>query len=272
MRFALIDDQKVEATSGSRGICLGCAQIVIAKCGSQRVNHWAHKQNRSCDDWWEPETEWHRNWKNNYPVDWQEVFLTDEVTGEKHISDVRTDYHLTLEFQHSHIDPIEQLAREKFYKNLVWIVDGNRLKNDYKRFAKGINCFSRLKKRLYKIWFADEYFPEAWLDRPVPVIFDFQRSGSIEDQKNPHRYLYCIFPTKIGNYTILAELPYNAFVEATKNGDWKPRFSNIMNEIIEAKQKRDQEEALIREAQNAINRADFNRKMLARCQKRRKRF
>ena len=60
-----------------------------SKCGKVKVNHWAHKGNRNCDTWWEPETEWHRSWKNNFASEWQEIILADEITGEKHIADVR---------------------------------------------------------------------------------------------------------------------------------------------------------------------------------------
>lgn len=270
MRFALIDDMRVEATTGSKGVCPGCSQLVIAKCGSQRVSHWAHKSAKTCDDWWEPETEWHRNWKNNYPHEWQEVFLTDEKTGEKHISDVRTDYNMTLEFQHSHLNPNERIAREQFYKNMIWIVDGTRLKRDFKRFSDGVSQFSLVRKGLYKIGFADEYFPEVWLGRPVPVIFDFQTRGSIADVKNTQRYIYCIFPVKIGGYTILAELPYKAFVEATNSGDWISRYSKIMEEMLDGKKQQEQLEDLEKQIRYANNRAIFNRKMNTRWQKRRR--
>jgi competence protein CoiA len=49
---------------------------MIARCGSQRIHHWAHKnKSEQCDHWWENETEWHRNWKASFPVDWQEITL-----------------------------------------------------------------------------------------------------------------------------------------------------------------------------------------------------
>ena len=42
MRFALIDKRRVEACPGLTGLCPNCGQKVIAKCGSQRIHHWAH--------------------------------------------------------------------------------------------------------------------------------------------------------------------------------------------------------------------------------------
>jgi competence protein CoiA len=137
MRFALINDNRVEAQPQLRGLCSSCSRPVIAKCGTRKIWHWSHKNKTDCDNWWEPETEWHRTWKDNYPTDWQEVPLLDERTGEKHIADVRTVHNLVIEFQHSYIDPQERTSREQFYKNVVWVVDGTRLKRDYPRFLKG---------------------------------------------------------------------------------------------------------------------------------------
>lgn len=142
MHFALINNNRVKAQPQLQGLCSCCSKPVIAKCGTQKIWHWAHKSKTDCDNWWEPETEWHRTWKNNYPADWQEISLLDKRTGEKHIADVRTVHNLVIEFQHSHIDPQERTSREQFYKNMVWVVDGTRLKKNYPRFLKGKkNCF-----------------------------------------------------------------------------------------------------------------------------------
>ena len=123
MKFALVDGNKTEATRGIKGICPSCGSEVIAKCGEVKINHWAHKGTRICDIWWENETEWHRQWKNNFPNDWQEVVNFD-VKGEKHIADVKTDEGWVLEFQHSYLKPEERNSRNEFYSKLVWVIDG----------------------------------------------------------------------------------------------------------------------------------------------------
>ena len=146
MKFALYENKKIEATKGAKGTCVCCGSELTAKCGMVRINHWAHKKNSNCDPWWENETEWHRSWKNKYPKDWQEMPLPDKKTGENHIADVRTSNNLVIEFQHSRIDPNERISRETFYKNMVWIVDGTRLKRDYSRFLKSINRINRKDK------------------------------------------------------------------------------------------------------------------------------
>ena len=85
---------------------------MIAKCGEQRVWHWAHQGTRTCDRWWEPETKWHRDWKNQFPKDWQEVIHQSD--GEKHIAGVKTESGMVIEFQHSFLRRDEREARENF--------------------------------------------------------------------------------------------------------------------------------------------------------------
>jgi len=89
MKFALVNRNKIEAIKGAKGICPSCGSGLIARCGDVKINHWAHKGTRNCDIWWENETEWHRQWKNQFPKEWQEIVHFDEK-GEKHIADVKT--------------------------------------------------------------------------------------------------------------------------------------------------------------------------------------
>lgn len=173
MRYALIDTQRREAEPGLAGICPGCGQAMIAKCGPQRVHHWAHKGARACDPWWEPETAWHRGWKQQFDTDWQEFFLVAD-TGERHIADVRTSHGLVLEFQHSHIPPAERRSREAFYRNMTWIVDGTRLKRDLPRFSEVSRSLAMTQWRdVYTTPYPEECFPRGWLDSAAPVFFDF---------------------------------------------------------------------------------------------------
>ena len=134
MKFAIVDGKKVEATPGARGLCPSCISEMIAKCSPEkkRVWHWAHKGKRSCDPWWENETEWHRAWKGYFPDDWQEVVHRAE-NGEKHIADVKTDQGWVLEFQHSYLKSEERYSREAFYRKLVWVVDGTRTSRSFLR-------------------------------------------------------------------------------------------------------------------------------------------
>lgn len=116
MKFAIVNNEKLEAEKGLSGICPICQEQVIPKCGQYRINHWAHKSINHCDKWWESETEWHRNWKDLFPKEWQEVVAYDDQTGEKHIADIKTNSNLVVEFQHSNISDEERISRESFYK------------------------------------------------------------------------------------------------------------------------------------------------------------
>lgn len=75
MKFAVVEGERQEAQPGLSGKCPFCGDAMIAKCGQVRDRHWSHRGTRKCDPWWEPETEWHRAWKNQFPRDWQE-FMT----------------------------------------------------------------------------------------------------------------------------------------------------------------------------------------------------
>lgn len=267
MQFALIDNKKTVAISGLNGICPGCFEPVIARCGTQRVNHWAHTHNRMCDTWWEPETEWHRRWKNHFPKEWQEVFLPDDQTGEKHIADISTNQGIIIEFQHSHIHPQERLSREKFYNNLIWVVDGTRLKRDYPRFLKGTNYFKIIKKGIYQVDYPEEYFPSNWLESSVPVIFDFQGNEMLTDINDMRHDMYCIFPIRIGGNAIIAEIPRSAFINTVLTGEWLSRSNQFLKDLHQVKQERQ----ALREQEDRL-RASLNFQRLLGVNQRRRRF
>lgn len=265
MKFALLDGNRTEAFKGARGICPSCNSDLIAKCGEVKMNHWAHKGIRNCDPWWEPETEWHRSWKNNFPVEWQEFIFFDEQTGEKHIADIHTKDKFTIEFQHSHINPNERIAREKFYKNMFWVVDCTRLKRDFPRFLKGRNDFREIE--MQSIFFAetlflDECFPSAWLESSVPVIFDFLGIETLNNLKDVRNPLYCLFPIQIGWDSVVAEISRSAFINSINNGAWLLRTNNFM-EVLRQKEKERKKKKADEERERAnTNYASFMRSML----------
>ena len=264
MHFALIDKKQVEASPKLKGVCPCCSQPVIAKCGKQKIWHWAHRINSACDSWWEPETEWHRAWKNNYPNEWQEVTLPDEKTGEKHIADVRTSHGLVIEFQHSHIDPQERTSREKFYQNMVWVVDGTRLKRDYHRFMGGEKARMSYNenKEIFKIAKPEKHFPHLWLKSSVPVIFEFNWTEQIDDKEDARNYFYCLFPlrTSYGG-AIFAKISRSSFVNSTKSGNWSMRVKKFMesdSEFVLNKQEDLDQVSHKRKQTNSINEIECN--------------
>lgn len=136
MKFSFANGEKVEAFRGGKGICPLCGKETLSKCGNRKIWHWAHCSQQMCDNWWESETEWHRNWKKLWPVENQEVIHVDPVSGEKHIADVKNNNGVILEFQNSPIKEEELVSREKFYKTMVWIVNAEKFKNNIEIGAK----------------------------------------------------------------------------------------------------------------------------------------
>jgi competence protein CoiA len=212
MKYALVNGERDEAYPGGRGTCRKCNGEVIAKCGTRRVYHWAHRGDRDCET--EPETEWHRAWKNKFPAECQEFIQHDKQSGDIHIADVRTPHGFVIEFQHSHLDPLERAARERFYVNMVWVVDGTRLKRDFPRFNKGKDDL-RPKGLLgyYLLAFPDECFPAMWLDSSVPVIFDFR---GVNESQPPDVFrdgLWCLLPGRAEGSAVVVGMSREEFVK-----------------------------------------------------------
>ena len=184
---------------------------MVAKCGERRVWHWAHRSKRHCDPWWGPETEWHSAWKNQFPDDWQEV-LHRAAGGEKHIADVKTDYGLVIEFQHSHLAAEERRAREAFYGQMVWVVDGQRLKRDKPRFFKALDeGVARRREPLVREVFPDDCaLIRKWVDSRVPVFFDFGEPD-----------LWRLDPKSGDLSAYLTPAPRTDFIEALRKGTYR---------------------------------------------------
>jgi hypothetical protein len=173
------------------------------------VWHWAHKGNPPCDPWWESETDWHREWKDKFPKDWQEVSHISAITGERHIADVKNPFGLTIEFQHSSITSTERISREDFYKEMVWVVDGTRLPLDKKFFRSGLYGPIRDNPLCYLVdWYGRSKLLYNWSKSKVKVYFDF-------DEENLWR-LFDFNPNK--NHAIVSPLPKNVFIEDCYNG------------------------------------------------------
>lgn len=166
---------RAEPIPRTHGTCPHCAEPVVSKCGKIRVWHWAHKSKQHCDRWWEPETEWHRQWKNEFPVEWQERGRRDEH-GELHIADVLTPHGLVLEFQHSAIKREEVEIRTHFHKNICWIVNGRRLESSLSQFKEALELCRPVGSRgseVYEFQLAHTRFFKRWAGLEAPVVVDF---------------------------------------------------------------------------------------------------
>ncbi|MGO9006537.1 MAG: competence protein CoiA [Beijerinckiaceae bacterium] len=150
MQYAIVDDQRREASPNGRGSCPACGAAMIAKCGPRIIHHWAHSGRRNCDPWWENETTWHRNWKNLFPEHCREICHI-APDGEIHRADIKTPTGIVIEVQHSSITDVERLSRETFYANLVWIVDGSAFRENFDIFHMLPDPTSELAQDL--VWF-----------------------------------------------------------------------------------------------------------------------
>ncbi len=236
MRFALVNNERCEAEPKLKGLCPYCHAPVIAKCGAQKINHWAHKSLNDCDKWWENETNWHLAWKDKFPKEYQEIVMNNDITKEKHIADVHLPNGLTIEFQHSSITPQERLSREKFYKDMVWVVDGTRRKRDFSKFLKGRTTLISHQPgviNIYKFYCSEEIITNDWSSSTVPVVFDFlgmPKQGDLVDTRRLP--LYCFLPQKVQGQACFFEITRETFIYNTVNNGWQI-FTKRQMDILE---------------------------------------
>jgi len=156
MKWALKNDERILAEPKSKAKCPICNDEVISKCGSIKIWHWSHKANKDCDNWYEPETEWHLNWKNEFPKECQ------EFTMGKHRADIRTNDRWIIELQNSSISSEDIIEREKYYKRMIWLLNGETL-------GKGLI----LKKKNGIITFRWKNPPKSWWNSKKEIYVDF---------------------------------------------------------------------------------------------------
>ena len=176
MRLAIVNDVPSEAAPNVRGKCCLCGSDMISKCGQYVRWHWAHKTRTTCDPWHESETDWHRYWKDAFPVYCQEVVHTDGRTKEKHIADVKTPGGFVVEVQHSPIAEKEARIRENFYREMIWIVDARHLAGWF--LLGTAHDLANCSPMIYRIeWRGPSRLLEKWSKSPVHVYFDVMNSG-----------------------------------------------------------------------------------------------
>jgi hypothetical protein len=112
---------KIPASAQNEGFCPLCLDPVIPKCGEINIHHWAHRANDNCDDWYEPETDWHLYWKSLVPAEFCEVVI--EKDGKRHRADIVTASGIVVELQHSGLSTQQIMARENFYQKMIWLFD-----------------------------------------------------------------------------------------------------------------------------------------------------
>jgi len=227
MKYAFVNGIKQEASKGINGQCLCCGAEVIAKCGNIRIAHWAHKNNEKCPySMKEPKTPWHWDWQNHFSKEWQEVRCIDEETGEVHIADIKTPNGLVVEFQHSAIQAEERRARERFHKNMVWVVDGTRLKSVFNNFFGHFSLWEQIHDptqdlpcSVYK-GFIYKRIPKFWSSATKTVYFDFHENTDCSDSEQEEAFRTLIWGFfKIKQEHFVVSISYDDFVKYVKSGN-----------------------------------------------------
>ncbi len=236
VRLALVDGVREEPAPGLRGKCCLCGDDMIARCGRFVRWHWAHKARISCDPWQETETDWHRYWKDAFPFDCQEVVHVDDRTHEKHIADVRTPSGFVVEVQHSPIAEHEASARERFYGNMIWIVDARHLDG---WFCLGMaKDLASCTPMMYQIeWWGRSRLLERWANSTVHVYFDAMNSAACHEGDDGKMWFFPReTPVPVQDRILWRLLEFDAFskrgliapvqaqvvVEAVMNGEAPP--------------------------------------------------
>lgn len=173
MEFALSEDGvRIKATKTAEGFCDMCGKPLIPKCGSIYKHHWAHKAGKDCDPWWEPESDWHRNWKNLVDETFREIVI--QKNGVKHRADICLLSGIVVELQNSPLSFDERCEREAFYENMIWIIHLPKAKIELIEY-----CY---EKDLFDDYYAQIKNINEWISQPPhpsPIFLDFDDDGKI---------------------------------------------------------------------------------------------
>ena len=95
----------------------------------------------------------------------------DELTGEKHIADIKASSGFVVEIQHSPISEQELLSRENFYGDMIWIVDARDL---FGYFSLGTSSdLATFNPMSYHFqWLSKSTLLKRWSVAQKPVYFD----------------------------------------------------------------------------------------------------
>jgi hypothetical protein len=146
---ALLNNELIYAQPKLKAYCPHCNCKVKAKCGSQNTWHWAHVNLINCDEWWEPEGEWHFNWKKELGLKNAEVKIEKE--GFFHVADFITDSNVIIELQNSQISLKTIEEREKFYgEKMFWLINAEKFKYN---FLIDDNSFENGEPLPFNVWY-----------------------------------------------------------------------------------------------------------------------
>jgi hypothetical protein len=132
---------------------------------------------------------------------------------------VKTPHGRIVEFQHSYLKPNERRTREAFYKSIIWVVDGLRLKRSKQSFYRSLT--ERVPPNVPQSQFSlmtheCELF-RTWAKSSVGVYFDFG-----EAEEDIRRFgigvLWRLSPNTRDGFAILNAVSITAFIDALLKG------------------------------------------------------
>lgn len=161
----LLDINREYPTPKTKSKCPCCQTLVIAKCGTKKVHHWAHKSKIECDHWWDNETDWHRLWKASVIKEYQEIIVGN------HRADIKLPSGMVIELQNSRLTDEETLEREVFYDKMIWVFNGDKFKDNFKFHLKedGDPDWCAFYWHRHKSWIANCQKP-VWIDLGDKVL------------------------------------------------------------------------------------------------------
>ncbi len=131
MFFGLNNErERIRPAKGLTALCELCSEELVPVCGDINIHHWRHRKITDCDPWNENETDWHRNWKRQFPNDWLEVVIKKNFSI--HRADIKTKAGLVVELQNSSISQSDILDRELFYGNMIWLINAKNFIQNFK--------------------------------------------------------------------------------------------------------------------------------------------
>ena len=212
LKFSFVNGERLSPFPKGKGSCPVCGNDTHAKCGNVKIWHWAHGSNKICDNWWENETAWHRAWKGYWSDSNQEIVHFNELTGEKHIADVKNDDGLIIEMQNSPISQEELISRELFYGNMIWIVNAEKFKKNIYIGAKLPDPDNEVSKDMciYPMQKASQEFIYYRKSEHEPDVTLVELHGS-------HRIQSFIDFSHIGHYLFIWAKPRSVWFHSKKS-------------------------------------------------------
>ena len=258
-RFAIVDGERLDISKAQReqrGICPLCGGDLVAKKGDIRESHWSHINKRKCDAWYESKGQWHRWWQNRFDESLQEIQRKSECANEEcHIADVLTSDNWVIEFQYSHLSVENIFIRENFYGDMLWVINGTRLKRDKIKGEEllDIKDFKISKTGMRYFILKGNEINQHWVNSHKLVFFDF--FGKF-NEPSVGTDILCLLPEPVYSSRVMVRLTQDEFVENIQSGNIKAFVERLEECGREFKENRrpieEEKERRLKEAQAEI--------------------